>query len=275
VSLPNETRISHVHLRIKNRERELSFYGEPLGFSEGESHDSTVALSSSLPANDGSKAAQPLFQILLTESPNAVPRPPRTAGLFHIAFRFPNRVGLATMLLRLMRNGYPMQGAADHLVSEAIYLADPEGNGIELYCDRSKDSWQWSNGEIVMATEPLDVEALLREAPEREWTDNRLLMDIGHIHLNVSSLTSAEEFYVRRLGFDVATRSYPGALFLSKDGYHHHIGVNVWAGRNAPRPPENSLGLIGFGIAMPKGVSRKLSDPDGIEVEITPTNTNE
>jgi catechol 2,3-dioxygenase len=273
VSLPNETRISHVHLRVKNLERELSFYRELLGFNEGESHYSTVALSSSIPANDGTTVGQPL--IILTELPNAVRRPPRTTGLFHVAFRFPNRVGLATMLLRLMRNDYPIQGAADHLVSEAIYLADPEGNGIELYCDRSKDSWQWSNGEIVMATEPLNVEALLREAPEREWADIPLPMDIGHIHLNVSSLTSAEEFYVRRLGFDVTTRSYPGALFFSKDAYHHHIAVNVWVGRNAPRPPENSLGLIGFGLAVPKGVSRKLSDPDGIEVELTPTNTNE
>jgi catechol 2,3-dioxygenase len=271
VSLPNETRISHVHLRVKNLERELSFYRELLGFNEGESHDSTVALSSSIPTNNGSKVGQLSFQILLTESPSAAVRPPRTTGLFHAAIRFPNRVELAKTLLRLVRHGYPIQGAGDHLVSEAIYLADPEGNGIELYCDRPKESWQWLDGEIAMATEPLDVEALLREADGNEWTGIHPQTEIGHIHLNVGSLASAEEFYSKQIGFDVTTRSYPGALFLSAGGYHHHIGANVWAGRNAQRPPENSLGLISFEIVVPNGAPQKLTDPNGIEVEIHQT----
>lgn len=257
-SLPAGTHISHVHLRVKSLERELHFYESLLGFSNFEQRDTTVALSAT---------GQPPSQIVLTESPQALPRPPRTTGLFHVAIRFPNRVELAKTVLRLAQRGYPIHGASDHLVSEAMYLADPEGNGIELYCDRPVSEWKWSNGEIAMATEPLDVDALLQEADGKEWTGIHPLTDIGHIHLNVSSLTSAEEFYSKRLGFDVTTRSYPGALFMSAGGYHHHIGANIWAGRNAPRPPENVLGLIAFGIAVPNAALQTLMDEDGIHVE--------
>lgn len=263
--LASGAHISHVHLRVKSLERELAFYRELLGFndvelaSDDERSDSTVALSPS---------GQPPPQILLTESPQAPPRPPRTTGLFHVAIRFPNRVELAKTVLRLVQRGYPIHGASDHLVSEAIYLADPEGNGIELYCDRPESEWKWSNGEIAMATEPLDVEALLQEAEGKPWAGIHPQTDIGHIHLNVSSLSGAEEFYSKHLGFDVTTRSYPGALFMAAGGYHHHIGANIWAGRNAPRPPENSLGLIGFGIAVPHRASQTLTDADGIQVEL-------
>lgn len=259
MSLPNDTHISHVHLRVRNLERELAFYRDLLGFTEILRHDSIVELSAS-----GKQPAQ----ILFTESPNAIARPPRTTGLFHVAIRFPNRAELAKTLMRLIQNEYPIQGAADHLVSKAIYLADPEGNGVELYCDRPKESWRWSDGEIAMATEPLDLEALLREADGKEWAGIHPQTDIGHVHLNVGSLASAEEFYSKQLGFDVTTRSYPGALFLSAGGYHHHIGLNIWAGRNAPRPPENSLGLISFGIGAPNQWEQTLIDPDGIAVEL-------
>ncbi len=275
MSLPEGTHISHVQLRVKDLVSELSFYRGLLGFHEANHFDSTLALSSSVPTDHGARAGQLSVQLLLTESINAVARPPRTTGLFHVAILYPNRVELAKTLLRLIRNGYPIQGAADHLVSEAIYLADPEGNGVELYCDRPKESWRWSNGEIAMATEPLHVEALLKEADGKEWTEIHPQTDIGHIHLNVGSLARVEEFYSKQLGFDVTARSYSGALFLSAGGYHHHIGVNVWAGRNAQHPPENSLGLISFGIAVPNAAQETLTDPDGIEVEIIPTNAKE
>lgn len=261
MSFATNTRISHVQLRVKNIDREWVFYRDLLGFVETSRLDATVGLSATgeLPA-----------QVLLTESPSATPRPPRTMGLFHVAIRYPNRVELAKSLTRLLQHGYPIQGAADHLVSEAIYVADPEGNGIELYCDRPKESWRWSNGEIAMATDPLDVEALLREADGQEWTGIHPQTDIGHIHLNVGSLENAEEFYAKQLGFDVTTRAYPGALFLSAGGYHHHIGVNIWNGRNASRPPANSLGLISFGIMAPTNVQQSLTDADGIRVESVP-----
>jgi catechol 2,3-dioxygenase len=244
---------------VKSLERELHFYHELLGFNKVEHRESTVALS---------PTGQQPFQILLTESPEARPRPPRTTGLFHAAIRFPNRIELAKAVVRLSQHGYPIHGASDHLVSEAIYLADPEGNGIELYCDRPGFEWKWSNGEIAMATEPLDVEALLREADGIGWAGIHPQTHIGHIHLNVASLESAEEFYSKQLGFDVTTRSYPGALFMAAGGYHHHIGANIWAGRNAARPPEDSLGLIAFGIATPSGMTQTLSDGDGIQVEM-------
>lgn len=260
--LPKETHIGHVHLRVRNLENELSFYEQLLGFHEVSRSDSSVALSST---------GQLPFHILLTESPTALPRPPRTTGLFHVAIRYPNRIELAKILSRIIHSRYPMQGAADHLVSEAIYLADPEGNGVELYCDRPASEWKWQHGEVAMATESLDLKVLMDEAKGIESKGIHPATDIGHIHLNVGSLTHAEEFYVNKLGFDVTTRSYPGALFLSAGGYHHHIGVNIWAGNNAQRPPENSLGLISFGIVVPNAKPQALIDRDGIAVELIPS----
>lgn len=293
MSLLAETHISHVHLRVKNLERELSFYRELLGFNEVMRYDSTVALSATRTINAVERSAQLPFQILLTESPNATPRPPRTTGLFHVAIRFPNREELAKTLRRIVQHGYPIQGAADHAVSEAIYLSDPEGNGVELYRDRPRDEWKWVNDEVFMTTEHLDVEALLREAEGKSWAGIHPLTDIGHIHLNVSNLANSEEFYHQRLGFDITTRSYPGALFFAAGGYHHHVGANVWSSRNATAPPENSTGLMSFGISVPNerwkelragflaekiefamdskqtGLkTMKLRDADGINVEL-------
>ncbi|MGH7454967.1 MAG: VOC family protein, partial [bacterium] len=173
--------------------------------------------------------------------------------LFHIAIRFPSRWELARVFRRLIENGWTFQGFADHIVSEALYLADPDNNGVELYTDRPREQWRWHNGAVEMATDPLDVEDLLREIKKdtAPWDGVHPGTDIGHVHLHVSDLQKAEAFYHGVLGFEVTQRSYPGALFVSAGGYHHHVGLNIWAGKGAPPPPPNAVGLLSFSISIP------------------------
>ncbi len=145
-----------------------------------------------------------------------------------------------------------MQGGADHGVSEALYLADPDGNGLELYRDRPRSEWRWSDGQVAMVTDPLDAAGLLGTiSPAEGWPGLDPRTVIGHVHLHVSDLARAETFYHGLLGLDVTQRSYPGALFLAAGGYHHHLGVNIWAGRGAPPPPEDAVGLIAFAVDVP------------------------
>lgn len=239
--LPAGTHIGHVHLVVQSLERCLTLYQDLLGFSIVRRDNTTVELSAS--------ARQPV-RMILTELPNAQPRSRRSPGLFHTAILFPNRTELANILRKLLQANYPFQGFADHGVSEALYLADPEGNGIELYADRPREQWKFRNGNIAMVTEPLDVETLLGQASEGDYEIHPETR-IGHVHLQVSDLNKAETFYHNILGFDVTQRSYPGALFLSAGGYHHHIGVNIWNSRESSPAPPNTLGLSRFNIEVP------------------------
>ncbi len=171
--------------------------------------------------------------LVLQAAPDAPPRPRGAAGLFHVAFLYPDRTALARALRRLLELDVPI-GSADHGVSEAIYLSDPEGNGIELYADRPPEAWppRGPDGQVTMYTEALDIPAVLTLAHE----PGPLLPPatrIGHVHLSVADLGHAERFYGDALGFAVTQRSYPGALFLGRDGYHHHVGANTWRSRQA------------------------------------------
>ena len=186
--------------------------------------------------------------VVLLAQPGLRPRPSGTTGLFHVAIRLPDRPSLARVGLRLLHYGYPLHGAAHHGVSEALYLADPDGNGIELYRDLPRTLWREADGTLEMTTDALDLQELLREAGARNGDPAPLdaRADIGHVHLSVSSLERSEAFYAGLLGLQVRQRTYPGALFLAADGYHHHIGLNVWSGVGAPRPPADSAGLESF-----------------------------
>ena len=249
--LPPDTRLGHVRLRVRDLDNALDFYQLILGLRVIERDGDVASLSAS---------GAPPALLVLEGRPDALPRPYRSTGLYHFAILLPDRRALAQALLRLARRRWPLQGASDHLVSEALYLADPEGNGIELYADRPRSAWQIRpDGEIAMATEPLDVDALLREAGPAYDDDATMHPGavIGHVHLNVSDLGAAESFYRGVLGFDVTTRSYPGALFLAAGGYHHHIGTNIWAGRGAPRPPEGAAGLVHFEVIVPQEAARE------------------
>jgi catechol 2,3-dioxygenase len=242
--LPAATQIGHAHLQVADLSRALNFYGELVGFKEISRNAETAILSATrkFPAH-----------ILLTARADATPKPPRTTGLYHTAIRFPNRRELARAFRRLLEHGWPFQGFADHIVSEALYLADPDNNGVELYTDRPREQWRWRNGAVEMATDPLDVENLLREVEKDSapWEGVHPGTDIGHVHLHVSDLQKAEAFYHGVLGFEVTQRSYPGALFISAGGYHHHVGLNIWAGKGAPPPPPNAVGLLSFAIRVP------------------------
>lgn len=191
--------------------------------------------------------------ILLTERREARPRPRGSTGLFHFAILYPTRRELARILRRLYDYGWPLQGLSDHGVSEAVYLTDPDGITIELYADKPRDRWPVKNNELQMVTDPLDGESLLSELSVE--TDTLYSMPpetrIGHVHLQVSDLAKAEEFYHEILGFDITQRSYPGALFVSAGGYHHHIGLNIWSSRGQSPPPPDAIGMLRFGIEVP------------------------
>ena len=144
------------------------------------------------------------------------------------------------------------QGFSDHLVSEAIYLEDTDENGIELYCDRPKSEWQYKMGQVEMATLPLTLNVLTDELKDRNvWNGIHTDTEIGHIHLSVSDIKKAQDFYSLLLGMNVTNSTYPGAMFFSAGGYHHHIGTNIWSAKNGKPAPANSVGLMEYSINIP------------------------
>lgn len=240
--LPQSTRIDYVHLRTAGLSSMLDFYSTVLGLQEVRREGETVHLAPSA-------AAAPL--IILTKQSGALPRPAKTAGLFHTAFLFPDRKDLAAMFVRLNECRYPFEGFADHGVSEALYLSDPDGNGLELYVDRPRSQWPFVGKEVQMVTNDLAIDGLIASVPKNfRWAGIHPQTAIGHIHLSISDLQRAEAFYCRDLGFNVMQSSYPGALFVSAGGYHHHIGLNTWTGRGTKPASDNAAGLLRFGITL-------------------------
>ena len=230
-----------VRLTVGDLDGMRDFYRDAIGLSELDRADGVVRLGTSGEA-----------LVELAGDPDAPARAHGTSGLFHLAILVPTRADLARALQRVAEAGWRLSGASDHLVSEALYLSDPEGNGIEIYRDRPRDEWPVRDGALQMDTLPLDLDGVLgelrREDAEAAMPAGTL---IGHVHLNVGDLTAAEAFYSGALGFDVTVRGYPGALFVSAGGYHHHLGLNTWAGESAPPPPSGSRGLRQFEIVLP------------------------
>ncbi|GKV65064.1 MULTISPECIES: VOC family protein [unclassified Sporosarcina] len=238
--------VGHVQIKVENLKRALSFYQDTLGFEILEQTTSSVKLT--VNGKDS---------ILSLEQPEDVlPKQVRTTGLYHFAILLPKRVDLANLVIHLSKQGIPF-GSSDHHVSEALYLNDLDGNGIEIYVDRSSSEWIWIEDEVTMTVDPLDFENLLAIAsPELAWPGMPEGTVMGHIHLHVSELEKTEEFYVKGLGLDVVNRFGGQALFLSSGKYHHHIGVNLWNGKGAPRPSHNSVGLKSFTLVLPDGDTR-------------------
>ncbi|MEH7345084.1 VOC family protein [Bacillus sp. JJ1532] len=228
-----EPRLGYVELSVSDLDNSLRFYQEIIGFKLLERNERTAELTT-----DGTTPI-----LTLIEENSFVERPFRTTGLFHFAILVPNREELALVLKYLIESEYPLQGVSDHQYSEAIYLADPDNNGIEIYVDTDPDLWlEDEKGGYVGGTYPLDINNLLSEIKADKWEGLPSETRLGHMHLQVSNIEDSEKFYVDALGFDVVSKDSQ-MLFVSKDDYHHHIGMNTWAGKGLPSPPENALGL--------------------------------
>ncbi|WP_226643670.1 VOC family protein [Mesobacillus subterraneus] len=237
---PPVTFVSKVSLKVQSLERSLAFYQEVIGLKVYEKTDNSALLTA-----DGKTV------LLNIEQPSdVIPKKGRTTGLYHFALLLPNRSDLAKILKHFLQTGYPLQGASDHLVSEALYLADPDGNGIEIYTDRPASEWEWNEQHVVMATQALDAEDLLAEGADHSWNGLPEGTVMGHIHLHVAELVKTEAFYTKGLGFEVVSRYGPQALFISSGKYHHHIGLNTWNGVGAPKPSANSVGLESYTLVL-------------------------
>ena len=244
--LPAATRLGAVRLQVADLARSLPFYERVLGLHVAARGPGRAVLAA-LP--DAGAAAVPLVE--LHERAGARPAAPRgRLGLYHVAILLPDRASLGRFVAHLARLGV-RAGAGDHLVSEAFYLTDPDGLGIEVYADRPRAAWRRIGRELMMATDPVDVAALVRDAGDAPWTGMPACTAIGHVHLHVGDLAGAGAFFGDALGFDRIVWSYPGALFLGAGGYHHHLGTNTWAGPTARPPAEDDARLLAWTIELP------------------------
>ncbi|SNZ12490.1 catechol 2,3-dioxygenase [Natronoarchaeum philippinense] len=271
--LPPETRMGMVTLRVNDLDEQVEFYRRVVGVPTVDREGDRATL----------RAGETAL-VELVEAPEATERPRTAAGLFHLAIRVPDRGALADALARV-RSEWRLAGASDHDASEALYLSDPEGNGIEIYRDRPREEWTYDeDGRVVMTTEPLAFDAL-----DDGDADTALPAetDLGHVHLETSALAPSRAFYVDDLGFEVSGAFDDGAAFLSAGGYHHHLAINTWNGRSTP--VGDHRGLTAFEVVVPdadalaavgerfetRGVDVERDDgavrveaPDGITVRV-------
>lgn len=261
--------VEQVSLNVLDLKKAVQFYTEIIGFKVLKQTGQKAYLTT-----DGKT---PL--LTLEQPKDVIPKEDKSAGLYHFAILLPSRADLSVFLRHIIKTGYPL-GASDHHVSEALYMTDPDGNGIEIYIDRPSSEWKWTDGEVHMVTDPLDGDDLLAES-DAEWTGLPAGTIMGHIHLHVSDLKRAEEFYVNGLGFKIVSH-YPQALFISSGGYHHHIAINTWQGVGAPKRLKNMVGLNWYTIVFPdvemrkqainrlKNIGATVSEDDGLFVTEDP-----
>jgi catechol 2,3-dioxygenase len=239
--LPPETRLGRILLQVGDLSQSLAFYCELLGFKVLDEDGAQASLGAS-------EDAETLIVLQERAGAVAVPRG-RRLGLFHFAILLPDRASLGRFLAHVTQRGI-RPGASDHRVSEALYLHDPDGLGIEVYADRPPASWEQQDGQLVMATDPLDQDDLLRAGRTGNWQGMPPGTVMGHMHLHVGDLGRAADFYHEGLGLDKVVWSYPGALFMSAGGYHHHLGVNTWA-PGATSPGEDEARLLEWELVLP------------------------
>ncbi|HEY3258089.1 MAG TPA: VOC family protein [Gemmatimonadaceae bacterium] len=239
--LPAATRLGPVRLQVADLERSLEYYGRVLGFRVVERGSDRALLVAHGDDN---------VLIELRERRDARPVPRRgRLGLYHYAILLPDRASLGRFLAHLAELGV-YSGMSDHLVSEALYLTDPDGLGIEVYADRPRSQWKHQDRQLAMATNPLDVQNLIAAANGERWTGMPAGTVVGHVHLYVADIDQAAAFYHEGLGLDKVVWSYPGALFMSAGGYHHHLGTNTWAA-GAPPAEENDARLLEWTVLVP------------------------
>ncbi|PYB77271.1 VOC family protein [Rhizobium wuzhouense] len=281
-ALSRPVHVGQAHLVAADLDLLTRYYQQVLGLERLEDSASGVVLGA---------GGKPL--LTLTTSGDAARAPRNAAGLFHNAFLMPNREELAHWLAHAAHLGVQFDGASDHLVSEAIYLTDPEGNGIEVYRDRSPDEWRYhADGTVEMATNRLDLQALYETAPKTAWAGLAPNAAIGHIHLQVGNVPEAERFYEGILGLKKMA-SYPGASFFASGAYHHHVAANVWNSRNATARTGAMTGLNDYALVFNDqqmlagilatldaqeirvdrlGEGHRLLDPWGIGITLVPGN---
>jgi catechol 2,3-dioxygenase len=239
--LPATTHVGAVRLQVADLRRSVDYYSTVIGLRVIEHDDNAVALG----AHDSNTRL-----VFLQEKNGIQPAPARGAyGLYHFAILVPNRPALGRFATHVGRLGVRV-GMADHWVSEALYLTDPDGLGIEVYADRPRDRWQYRGGELAMATEPLDIGSVMAAADQQPWTGAPAGTAIGHIHLHVGAIEPAAAFYHSALGFDKTVWSYPGALFMSAGGYHHHLGTNTWS--RGPSATDDQARLLEWELVVPE-----------------------
>lgn len=249
-SIHPATTVGLLSLTVSDLARSLAFYTRALGFEVLKSESSAATLGA---------AGTPL--LLLAEHPGAREWPRDRhgyTGLYHFAILLPTRLDLGRWLRHWLALGYSPPGQGDHLVSEAFYLSDPDGNGIEVYRDRPRDEWQWSGGQVKMAADPVDTRSMLAEAERagEPWKGLPAGTRLGHMHLQIGDIARAEAFYHDVLGFDIVARM-PTALFISAGGYHHHIGMNTWHSQGSAPAPHGTAGLRFFTIDFPTEEARE------------------
>jgi catechol 2,3-dioxygenase len=243
--LPAGLRLGPVVLQVADLQRSLAFYGDRLGLRVLERSATSASLGAH--ADEG-----PL--VVIREKAVAVPVPPGgRLGLYHFAILLPARAALGRLIQHLGRAGVRV-AAADHRVSEAIYLSDPDGLGIEVYADRPRSTWRRFGRELMISNDPLAIEDLLRQAGHGPWSGMPAGTAIGHVHLHVGDIRQGAAFFSDALGFDRITWSYPGALFLAAGGYHHHLGTNTWAAGAAPAGDADAK-LLEWTIELPDAES--------------------
>ena len=239
--LPDATRIGRVRLQVADLERSLAYYQTVIGFRVIERGAGFATLG---PAGDDSVLVE------LRERRGAAPVPRRgRLGLYHYAILLPDRAALGRFVAHLAEVG-AHAGMSDHFVSEAVYLSDPDGLGIEVYADRPRSAWRHQERQLVMSTVPLDVGDLVQAAGGEPWTGMPAGTVIGHVHLHVGDIDAAAAFYHAALGFDKIVWNYPGALFLSAGGYHHHLGTNTWAA-GQPAAGADDARLLDWELVVP------------------------
>ncbi|WP_245630329.1 VOC family protein [Amphibacillus sediminis] len=235
------TYISHITLKVSDLEQAKQFYQSVLGLTALTQTENKIIFTT-----DGKQEL-----ITLKYDPSYHQAKMKTTGLYHFALLLPSREDLARFLRHLVINDIPI-GASDHLVSEAIYFNDPDGNGIEVYADRPPAQWHWQEEQVKMTVDPLKADELIKLGETLpQWDQIPVGTKLGHIHLHVDDLSKAEHFYVNGLGFNVVSRLGNQALFISTENYHHHIGLNTWNGVGAPPAEQNQVGLDQFSIHYP------------------------
>ncbi|HUS94292.1 MAG TPA: VOC family protein [Patescibacteria group bacterium] len=252
-----ETAIGVVSLNVREMSQSINFYVDVLGFQIHSQRGNQAALGA---------GEQDL--LILNEVTDAI-RYPGMTGLYHLAILVPSRRQLGLNLRQLAESRTPVQGFADHWVSEAIYLSDPDGNGIEIYRDRPRDEWPRIDGQLQMSTETLDIAGIMDELDHQEvsWSGLPPATKIGHVHLQVADIAAADAFYTGVLGFDLVMHYGGAAGFVSAGGYHHHVGYNTWSSLGATQAPANAIGLAWFSIELPaqtalEEVQTRINDAD-------------